>query len=188
MLTEGVTTPSDRPSITLSGVGVEITNDKNLQPGKNILLTLSYRDQDVSRLNQDRLIIAYYDDAHSRWLTVPSTSYPGQKKVTGTIRHLSKFAIVQLGPSPDLSRVKAYPVPFNPVQEALTIDNLTESAMIRIFDVTGQLIGTIPYSTADGRAFWDGTNSGGRRVASGVYLLDINSPQGRKIIKIAVEK
>jgi len=91
-------------------------------------------------------------------------------------------------PSPDLANVKAYPVPYNPAMGNLTIDNLTESADIRIFNVAGQLIRKLDYSTGNGRAMWDGTNDGGRSIASGVYLILIQSPQGKKILKIAVEK
>jgi sugar lactone lactonase YvrE len=88
-----------------------------------------------------------------------------------------------------LDAVKAFPNPFNPgIDSAVTIDNLTATADISIYTVAGELVRVVPYNSADGRTNWDGKNDSGATVASGVYITSIISPQGKKRIKIAVEK
>ncbi|MFH1367663.1 MAG: PQQ-binding-like beta-propeller repeat protein [Elusimicrobiota bacterium] len=180
---------ADRSEIKLSAVGIEIKNDKGLQPLKDITITLDYGDTDVSGLDVDKLVLAYYDEKHSRWLSLPSTSYPNLKKVTGTARHLSKFAIVQLAASSNLSAVKAYPVPFNPLADGnMTMDNLTNEADIRIYNVVGELIRKLEYTSGNGRAKWDGKNDSGILVGSGVYIITIEHSTEMKRIKVIVEK
>ena len=181
---------STDPSIKLSTIGIEITNDAGLQPGKDMSLTLSYRSQDIADLVDTKLALAYYDTSRSKWKLIPSTVDTKKKIVTGIVRHLSKFAIVQAVASPDLNSVKVFPNPFNPrmATGGMTIANLTATADIKIFNVAGELLRKVPYSSANGQAIWDGKNDYGNLVASGVYIMYIKAPEDQKRIKIAVEK
>ena len=179
----------DVPEIKVSGVCVNITNDKNLQPSGGVTITMKYRDSDLAPgMDASKLEIAYYNEATGHWMWIPSTAYPSDRKVVGTASHLSKFAIVQYSVASDLSQVKAYPVPYFPSKGVMTVSGLTRSASIKIYDITGVLIKNLDYSLADGRAAWDGTNDSGNKVASGIYIVAVNSPQGGKKFKIAVEK
>jgi hypothetical protein len=187
-ISTAVVSASDRPAIKLSNICIEITNDKNLQPTKEITLTINYRDADIEGLDEAKLSLARYDTEHNRWITIPSVIYASQNKIVGTVKHLSKFALVQLSPVSDLSAVKVFPNPFNPTNGILTIDNLTADADIKIFNVVGELIGSVSYTTANGRTTWDGKNDNGITIASGVYMALIKNSTGKKIIKIAVEK
>jgi hypothetical protein len=68
----------------------------------------------------------------------------------------------------------------NPVRETysgpISITGLTRDAEVKITDVRGNLI----YSTISngGKAIWDGRNSNGERVATGVYYALSSSPDG----------
>ena len=68
----------------------------------------------------------------------------------------------------------------NPVRETYTgpisITGLTRDSEVRITDVRGNLI----FSTISngGKAIWDGRNSNGERVATGVYYALSSSPDG----------
>ena len=70
----------------------------------------------------------------------------------------------------DFSEVKISP---NPVPHTFTenikIDGLVENTIIKIIDVNGELV----YETKSegGTAFWDGKNLSGNRVATGVYVV-----------------
>jgi hypothetical protein len=189
VLTTAAVPSSDRATVKVSNVGIEITNNKAKQPRKYFVLTMHYRESDVAGLDKTKLVLAYYDDTHSRWVPVASKVDQAARTVTGSFRHLSKFAVVQLTSAANLNTIKAFPNPFNPrTDAAMIIDNLTDKADIRIYTVAGELVRKLDYTSANGRAAWDGKNDSGRTVASGVYLLFIDSPSGKKTLKIAVEK
>jgi len=70
----------------------------------------------------------------------------------------------------------------------LMFDNLTTDAKIKIFTLSGELVRTVDYKSADGRTPWDGKNIKGEYVASGVYIAFIDSGKSTKSVKIAVIK
>ncbi|MCB4791990.1 MAG: lectin like domain-containing protein [Elusimicrobia bacterium] len=179
---------SGQPVLKVTDIAIEITNDKGLQPLKEIIITLLYRDSDIAELDESKLTVAYYDATHNWWVTIPSTVYPDQNKITASVKHLTKFALVQLTPAADLAAIKGYPIPYKPNKGLFTFDNLPASADIKIFTVAGQLVRKVEYVNATGRASWDGKNDGGSVVASGVYVVLIKNNLGKKVIKIAVEK
>ncbi len=75
------------------------------------------------------------------------------------------------------SNVYVFP---NPVREnydgPVTITGLVKDAIVKITDITGNLV----YETVSlgGQAIWDGRNSRGRRVQTGIYLVFISSADG----------
>ncbi len=75
------------------------------------------------------------------------------------------------------SNVYVFP---NPVREnyngPITITGLVKDAIVKITDITGNLV----YETVSlgGQATWDGRNSRGRHVQTGVYLVFVSSADG----------
>ncbi|MCX5777697.1 MAG: lectin like domain-containing protein [Elusimicrobia bacterium] len=97
----------------------------------------------------------------------------------------------------DLSGVVVYPNPVcfeTAVRGKLKFDNLTDSAKVQIFDVTGGLVKTLKPGTAEndgisGRAEWNGKNEDGDGVSMGLYLyLITDEPGHKKTGKIGVVK
>ena len=181
---------SNVSTIKPTNIAIEITTDKNLQPNKEITITMYYRDQDVAGFDETKLVIARYDDKTKRWITLPSEVDTNANKVVGRTNHLSKFGIVQLSPANNLNELKVYPNPYNPKKhsQGLTIDGLTEEATIKIYTITGELLRKVEYGSKDGRAVWDGKNDSGEKVSSGVYIISVDSGKEKKIIKVALEK
>ncbi|MCX5782347.1 MAG: T9SS type A sorting domain-containing protein, partial [Elusimicrobia bacterium] len=179
---------SDRETIKITNIGIEVTTDKNAQPDKAITITMYYRDSDIAGLDESKLVICRYDSTNNLWTPLPSTVYPDQNKVVAQTDHLSKFVLVQLAPAANLGSIKVYPNPLNSKLYSMTIANLTATADIKIYNVAGELVRKLDYSTGNGQVIWDGKNDGGSLVASGVYIIYINSPQGTKKIKVAIEK
>lgn len=175
-------------TIKTTNLGIEIKNDKDLQPNKKITITVSYRAGDIAGLDASKLVLARYDEARQRLIPLPSTVDPATRKVTCVVVHLSKFAVIELRPASNLDSVKVYPNPFNPGRDSLIIDNLTASAEVKIYTIAGELVRTVGFASVNGRANWDGKNDSGSNVASGVYVMYITSPEGKKKLKIAVEK
>jgi hypothetical protein len=92
----------------------------------------------------------------------------------------------------DMSGVYAYPVPFNPTQGVLTINDDTQgqdTIEIIVYDVNGDKIYSSTYS---GSATWSGRNQRGNRVSPGLYYIKVTfkkndgSDYGRKILRILV--
>jgi len=182
---------SDRPTIKITdGIAIAITNNKGLQPSKEITITIIYRDIDVVGFDKSKFVIGRYDEIHRRWIALASNTNPKQNKVVCKTKHLSKFAVLQLAPAGNLDSVIIYPNPYNPKRHptGVIIDNLTKVANIKIYTIVGELVREIDYTTEKGIITWDGKNDAGRNVASGVYLVFIDSPEGKKTVKIAVER
>ncbi len=181
---------SDRQTIKKTNIGIEITTDKGLQPTKEITITINYSDSDVQGLDESKLVIARYDEEHKRWIPLSSEVDPANNKVTAKTAHLSKFAIVQLASASNLSELRAYPNPYNPNKhtKGLTIEGLTDTAEIKIYTITGEMVCKVGYDSANGRTFWDGKNDSGEKVASGIYIIYVDSGNEKKKLKIAVEK
>ena len=161
----------------------------NHQPVKPVTITMHYNN--TSGIDRNRLAIAYYDNSNNRWVPLISTLWPNANEVSCQTSRLScTYALVELVPSTTLSSVKAYPNPYklSSVAQGLTISNLTETADIKIYSMTGQLIRTLSYSNGSGRAVWDGRNDSGNTVASGIYIIYIDSPEGKQKLKVALER
>jgi hypothetical protein len=180
---------SDQPAIKPNAICLDIKNDKNLQPKKDIILTLVYGNPLVSVFNESKLSFARFDAEYHRWTVLPTVVYPDHNKLVAAIRHFSRFAVVQYAPADELTAVKAYPIPFSPGRDSnMIIDNLTTEAEIGIYNIAGERVRKIEYASADGRAFWDGKSDYGETIASGVYVMLVKNTAGKKVIKIAVEK
>lgn len=79
--------------------------------------------------------------------------------------------------------VKAYPNPFRPKQgQLLTIDNVSESSVVSIYNRGGALVKSFYGSEIlGGRAEWDGCDKNGALVAPGVYQYVVKD--GSKVEK-----
>ncbi len=89
-----------------------------------------------------------------------------------------------------------YPNPFNPetwIPYQLSQDS---PVSVTIYDSTGQLIRTLPlgfqstgfYNSRDRAAYWDGRNTIGERVASGVYFYRLEIPSFQQTRRLVILK
>ncbi|HPO95986.1 MAG TPA: T9SS type A sorting domain-containing protein, partial [Elusimicrobiales bacterium] len=114
----------------------------------------------------------------------------GLRKITADLNHFSLYQLIILSPASDLNNIKVFPNPFypnRPGQGMITITNLPEKSKIKIYTISGQKVFETE-SDSTGTAYWEGLNSKGQMVGSGVYLCHIKSNIGSKTIKIAVER
>lgn len=97
-------------------------------------------------------------------------------------------------PAPSLAEVYVYPNPFKPnspgrFQAAgITFKRLPAEATIRVYGITGRLVAELRKTDRAVDYYeWDVTNSGGRKLASGVYIYYVTAPgSGRAKGKFAV--
>lgn len=172
-----------------TGVGVEITLDKNIQPARDVTISVSYKDATIGDVNEDQLVLARFDQGANVWVSLVSIPDPSNRRVTGRTNHFSTFQIMQVTPSNDLSAVKVFPNPLRPTQghSSMTFSNLPPNTRIRIYSLLGELIKDLATNAA-GMAGWDGANEAGVKVASGVYLVFVGSGIQNRTFKVAVQR
>jgi hypothetical protein len=97
----------------------------------------------------------------------------------------------------DLKKVGVFPNPYfglnpqetNRLARFVTFNNLPDQAVIRIFNLAGQLIRTIDHQQEGGGPFrrWNLLNQSNLPVASGLYVAHIQMPGvGEKVLKLVV--
>lgn len=108
----------------------------------------------------------------------------------GTLKGLCSYkSDIYDGYNGELSEgnVYAYPNPVTPEHRGdITVAGLTDGAQVHILTSSGSLV---KKGTCHGGTFkWDGTDLNGQRVASGVYMVNVATPEGEKGIttKIAI--
>ncbi len=83
---------------------------------------------------------------------------------------LSVYQDVPLAASPSMDELKVYPNPFlYDSHNRILIENLSDVTTIRILGIDGTLVRT--FENRGGRAEWNGMDSSGRQVGSGVYIV-----------------
>lgn len=100
----------------------------------------------------------------------------------GTEQGLSALWIAAVGTERSYSALDVGPNPFMiPGAADLTIRNLVENSTIKILTVDGRLVSEFA-AQGGGRAFWDGRDSAGAYVSSGVYLIIAFADNGEQVI------
>ena len=97
----------------------------------------------------------------------------------GTDKGIISFRPGASMPNEDFTNVYVFPNPVRPDYEGIiTITGLIENTIVKITDISGNLV----YQTKSlgGTATWDGKGHGGRKVATGVYLVFCSNEDGSK--------
>ncbi|MDD5687371.1 MAG: carbohydrate-binding protein [Elusimicrobia bacterium] len=175
---------SDRRTMKVVGYGIEMVNDKNLQP-KEMLITISYDDSSIAGYNESKLVVGWYDENNKRWEALPSTVYSSYNKVIAKSNHLSKFALLESIPITDFSNIKIYPNPYNPdtaVSGKLKIINLPMNSIAKLYSVTGEIVRELKEIDFGNLGWleWDGKNDDGDKVGKAVYIYQIEDGTGKK--------
>ncbi|MDD4004921.1 MAG: fibronectin type III domain-containing protein [Elusimicrobiaceae bacterium] len=191
-LSSGMAVTSPAANLRPTGLGVTIVVSPAAQPNLSLKITIPYRSEDLpADTNTDRLVLAFRDESRNVWVPLPSVSHAVLKNVEGVAAHLSTFQIMEMLPSASVEDIKIFPNPFNPntSNQYMQFTKLPSGASVKIFTYLGELVREM---TADisGNAKWDGKNTYGSNVASGVYIVMVKSADGGagKILKLAVQR
>jgi len=93
-----------------------------------------------------------------------------------------------------VEQINVFPNPYfgfsrletNRFQKFVTFTHLPEKATIRIFTLAGIPVRVIEHDSPSQFERWDLTNQDGIPVASGIYLVHIDTPYGEKVLKLAI--
>lgn len=109
-------------------------------------------------------------------LSIAIHPYTGEVFI-GTGAGLVSYMSNAVKPEDTYANLYAYPNPVHPTYKGyITIKGLVEDSEVRITDASGNLVKTI--QGLGGEAVWDGTNTVGKRVASGIYTAICNTKDG----------
>jgi ligand-binding sensor domain-containing protein len=99
----------------------------------------------------------------------------------GTLNGLASLTTTAAEPKESFDKLVVSPNPYLvPSDVALTVDGLVASSTLKILSIDGRLIKEV--RTPGGRiGFWDGTDTKGETVATGVYLIVGYSEDGSKV-------
>jgi len=166
----------------------------NPSSGKYVTITIPYPNSTaISGSSEDGLRICRLDETTQGWilLSVSNTIDKTAKTVSCNITSFSFYRLISYGISSNLSDVIVYPNPFkfaNARDGNLKFINLPQTALIKIYNIAGELVRTISKDDTTNRALWNGKNDSGDYVASGIYIYVISSSYDTKKItgKIAV--
>lgn len=106
----------------------------------------------------------------------------------GTERGMSSLTIAPIQTARTYTELELGPNPFFvPPQQSLTIKNLVANSWIKILSVDGKLVAEFR-AQGGGRAFWDGKDSNGGFVSSGIYFVVAYAENGDQMTtgKIAI--
>lgn len=174
---------------------------------KTLTLTLPYPDTDPendqvgdSNILEAALAIYHFDEGSNLWIKENSSIVdPVHNTVTATIRHFTLFAVLAAtNAAGSLDNVVVYPNPYIPFDNndrtgrpwsssdpasGVLFDNLTSQARITVYNLAGKIVSRIEKNSAEGRLHWDVRSDDGRPLASGMYLIVIETDSGERMIK-----
>ena len=168
---------------SINCIAVDPINDKWIGTDQGLLL-----------VNSDGTsLLASYNTKNSPLLSDQITSIAVDKNTgtvyVGTNSGLTSFQTSAIQPQQSFTKLFMYPSPFvlKSGSNQLTIDGLIKNSKIKIISLTGKLVKE--FDSPGGRiAYWDGTDSNGNLVNSGVYLVVAYDTDGNNVFtgKIAV--
>jgi hypothetical protein len=137
----------------------------------------TYQDGDIFRITPNYQL----NDGQTYYFT-SSSGIVGSKSLAFEQNAMEKISVF---PNPYMG---GHALEQSPSQRFVRIINLSAPSTIRIFNLSGRLIRSFEHTSAtSGITDWDLRNDEGIKVASGLYLIHIESPGiGTKVLKLMV--
>jgi len=99
-----------------------------------------------------------------------------------TISARDSFTVEGESPAPlTTPQLSIYPVPFHPAQGSMTMENLPAGSNVRIYGSNGIEVYSEKITSSGTSMTWEGTNSNGNPVMSGVYYVVIEDSDGKVV-------
>jgi len=128
------------------------------------------------------------DETNGVWIVYPdSIVNNSDNTVSASVWSLSTFGVMARA-STAVDDVYVFPSPFKAAEghTTMTFANLPSTCTIKIYTMTGRVIGAIEETNGDRQATWDVKDSGGASVVSGLYLYVVESSTAKKTGKFAI--
>ncbi|MBK8576472.1 MAG: T9SS type A sorting domain-containing protein [Elusimicrobia bacterium] len=178
--------PNTDPLFTPTGRGFQLEMDRPLPSGQYGSLSVVYPTNWLAGAPAGPVVLARYDSDRGVWIPLP-TRQDGQR-LTAPVDGFGTFQAMVRSPLPAADTVKAYPNPFHIGEgNSLVLRDVSTQSQVRVMTLNGQLIRTLSGNEA-GLAEWDGRDSDGVLVESGVYIVQVTQNGTTKKLKVIVEQ
>ncbi len=137
-------------------------------------------------MNLSQLQVQRLSDTGS-CVPLATTVDPVLSQVTTQLNHFTVFQLGNVVASNTPDTAIAFPNPFYPTrgQGFMTLASMPSFSHVRIYTLRGELVRE-DFANGSGVMEWSGINQSNRSVASGVYLVVIESGGKKKILKVVV--
>jgi len=185
-----VTISSFLPTGTLcpgaTNIAFSIVPTPSLQPIGSLYLTFDYLPAELGTIPSSRALLLRYDPGSGTCVPLETVIDTTNKVMTARINHFSLFQVGQVPLSVSAETARVFPNPYYAGRDGfVTVDRVPPGARVRIFTLRGEQVLDVK-ANSTGLLTWSGTNGSGRAVASGVYLVMVESGGSQKILKLAV--
>ncbi len=163
-----------------------ITDTPALQPTGSLFLSFDFLPAELGTIPTNRALLMRYEPVSGTCVPLETTVDTANGVMTARINHFSLFVVGQPAATTTAETARIFPNPYYTSRDGFaTIDNIPPSARVRIFTLRGEQVLDVK-ANSTGLITWGGTNGSGRAVASGVYLVLIESGGTTKTMKLAV--
>lgn len=167
-------------------IGFSIVDAPALQPNKSLYLTYGFTLAELGAIAPSRALLMRYDPVSNTCVPLETTVDAATGRMTARINHFSLFQVAQIPLQANTDFARVFPNPYYAGRDGfITIDQIPPGARVRVFTLRGELV-LDQFANASGLLTWSGTNGSGRAVASGVYMIMVESGSNKKIMKVAV--
>lgn len=180
------TTPSSFGDYTPIEVGFDIPTNQAVPQGQTVLLTLRYPENTLNP--SDTMVLARYDSDRNQWIPLATRSDTAARSMTAPTRALGLFQVmVQGAPPSDVKEARVYPNPFRPsLHSVMAIQEIPAGTRVQIWTEGGRLVRE--FTSSEGNTTWDGRDSDGALVHSGVYRLQLEHNGETKRVRFVLER
>lgn len=177
------------PNETLNATfrGFQLEMDRELPDGQSATVSVIYPEGWLDTESAGPYLLARYDIRFNQWLPLP-TQHHG-RRLTATVDGFGVFQVMgRIASTSALEEFKVYPNPFRPAGGGTVVLNpVPEGGRVRVLTLSGRTVRTLE-GTETGLVEWDGRDTEGDVVKSGVYLLSLERKGETKKLKIIVEQ
>jgi len=167
-------------------VAFSLTDSPALQPNIPIYFTSSYSPSDVGAIPVAQIALERYEPVSGACVPLQTSFDTANLRFTSQLNHFSIYQLAQIPLATDAGSARLFPNPYRAATDAyVTIDRVPPASRVRVMTLRGE---TVMDAAANGAGLltWNATNGAGRSVASGLYLVVIESGGSKNIVKLAV--
>ncbi|OIP39987.1 hypothetical protein AUJ95_04985 [Candidatus Desantisbacteria bacterium CG2_30_40_21] len=189
--------PSMEPipgTVTYEFVAVNNNNQPINQFKERVTISISYPDNDHdgfvdgTNIHETTLRIFRLNEQTQRFEIIPdSWVEPEANRVVAGVDHFSYYSILAYTQKVmGISEAVNYPNPFDmTTDDYMTFGPLPlENVVVEIYTIDGELVQVL--ASQNGVCHWDGRNSNGDKVSSGMYVYMVKMKAQRKVGKMTV--
>lgn len=173
-------------SVGTNNLAFDIVAIPALQPNGSLYFTFDFLAADLGGIPANRALLLRYDPGSATCVPLETAVDSASGRMTARINHFSLFQVGQVPLSTTAETARVFPNPYYAGRDGfVTVDNVPPGARVRIFTLRGEQVLDVK-ANSTGLLTWSGTNGSGRSVATGVYLVMVESGGTKKILKLAV--